>query len=113
MNEELVPRVLTSALRDMGENLTTWRKLRQLTVQQLATAEETHTTIIADETAKAEEPLGLVNKIWTFIIPFRAFMISMTYRADGYDTKADDIRKWGLYGIGFYIVLMLLISRSC
>ncbi len=36
MNEELVPRVLTSALRDMGENLTTWRKLRHITALQLA-----------------------------------------------------------------------------
>lgn len=86
---------------------------RNLTVEQSATARETHSAIVADEIAKAEEPLGLVDKVLTFIIPFRAFIVSMTYRADGYDTKADEIRKWSLYGIGFYIALIFLGTRSC
>lgn len=36
MSEQLIPRVLTTALREMGENLTTWRKLRHITAHQLA-----------------------------------------------------------------------------
>ena len=36
MKQAVLPRAISSAIRELGENLTTWRKLRQLTVQQLA-----------------------------------------------------------------------------
>jgi transcriptional regulator with XRE-family HTH domain len=36
MNQRALPRAVSFALADLGENLSTWRKLRQLTAQQLA-----------------------------------------------------------------------------
>lgn len=36
MDERVAPRPVISAMRDLGENLATWRKLRNLTVYQLA-----------------------------------------------------------------------------
>lgn len=36
MEERIVPRPVVTSMRDLGENLATWRKLRQLTVSQLA-----------------------------------------------------------------------------
>ena len=86
---------------------------RNLTDEQSATAQETHSAAVADEIAKAAEPLGLIDKVLTFILPFRAFIVSMTYRADGYDNKAEEIRKWGLYGIVFYIVFIFLGTWAC
>lgn len=36
MDQRIAPRPVISAMRDLGENLATWRKLRKLTVFQLA-----------------------------------------------------------------------------
>ena len=36
MSEQFMPRAVASTLKTLGEDLTTWRKLRQLTARQVA-----------------------------------------------------------------------------
>ncbi|MFI5162170.1 MAG: hypothetical protein ACHQHN_12900 [Sphingobacteriales bacterium] len=83
---------------------------RNLSQEQIIVAEHEIETIRLKDDAKANEPLGVVYKIWAFIFPGIFLIIfSGTFNADGYDRKAKELRRWNLYGFGFYVGLILLL----
>jgi hypothetical protein len=61
--------------------------------------------------AKANTPLGVIPKIIAFILPgIILLMLSGIFKAEGYDRKAKELVKWTLYGLGFYIGLIVIIN---
>ncbi len=63
------------------------------------------------EEERSLQPLDLEYKILAFIFPGIVTLIfSGLFKSEGYDTKASDLVKWTFYGIGFYILLALLLS---
>jgi len=63
------------------------------------------------KSVKADAPLTRVWKVLTFIFPgVIQILFSGTFKADGYDRKAKELLTWTLYGFGFYIALVILIS---
>ncbi len=58
---------------------------------------------------KANEPLGNIWKVLCFLLPGGIQIgFAANFKANGYNTKAKEIGKWTLYGVGFYIAIMLL-----
>jgi hypothetical protein len=61
--------------------------------------------------AKANTPLGVILKIIAFILPgIILLMLSGIFKAEGYDRKAKELVKWTLYGLAFYIGLIVIIN---
>lgn len=59
---------------------------------------------------KSIEPLGVGVKIWVFIFPILLnFIFAFIYKADGYDRKTKEVWKWTVYGLCFYLGLLLLM----
>jgi len=65
--------------------------------------------------AKANEPLGIIVKILSFIFPgVLVLMLAGTFKADGYERKGREMVKWTLYGMGFYFgfaVIVMILER--
>jgi hypothetical protein len=59
---------------------------------------------------KANEPLWIGWKVFTFIFPglFQLFF-GMTFKADGYDRKAKEFLSWTIYGYCFYLGLAAVV----
>ncbi|MBI3235578.1 MAG: hypothetical protein HYZ42_16320 [Bacteroidetes bacterium] len=58
---------------------------------------------------KANEPLETVWRILTFLFPaIFTFILSTGLRTGGYERKADELNRWTYYGIGFYILIIIL-----
>jgi transcriptional regulator with XRE-family HTH domain len=82
MNEHDIPRPVVSSMRDLGENLATWRKLRKLTVVQLADrAGVSVATISRTEAGKGctveslfriSRALGILKEVSTVTDPFNS-----------------------------------------
>jgi hypothetical protein len=61
--------------------------------------------------AKAEEPLDTMWKVLSFLMPGMIPLIfSRSFASDGYDRKANEIVNWTVYGLGFYVMVTLLLS---
>ncbi|ANE51789.1 hypothetical protein [Flavisolibacter tropicus] len=62
-----------------------------------------------DEKAyKAGIPLELHWKIIAFLIPgFFQLIIAGSFKSGGYDRKANEVGKWTIYGISFYLVILI------
>lgn len=84
---------------------------RNLSSEQITAAEMFNEQQKQNILAKANAPLETHWKVLTFIFPGVINLIfSGTFKGDGYDRKANELVKWTLYGVGFYISLVLLIS---
>lgn len=60
---------------------------------------------------KSKEGLNGGIKVLAFIFPgIILFIFAGLYRADGYDRKANELKKATLYGFGFYIGIFLLLK---
>jgi len=59
---------------------------------------------------KAYLPLSFFWKFLTFIFPgaIQMFLYGKL-KADGYDMKANELKKWTLFGFLFYLAIMVLI----
>ena len=58
----------------------------------------------------AEIPLATVWKVLTFIKPgVIQLFIAIRMRGDGKERMADELKKYTLYGFGFYLSLVVLI----
>ena len=58
---------------------------------------------------KANTPLGVGWKLFTFFVPgVPNFLIDRVLKAEGYDRKWREAWRWTLYGIIFYVVLVFL-----
>ena len=61
---------------------------------------------------KAEIPLDTHWKILTFIFPgILQIILSGTFKSEGYDRKASELVKWTLFGFGFYVLVILILSN--
>jgi len=60
---------------------------------------------------RANEPLNGFWKGLAFMFPgILVLMFSGTFKADGYDQKAKEMLTATLYGFGFYVALIIVIS---
>jgi len=79
---------------------------RNLTTEQVEQAKQSVELKIQQ---RANEPLEAGWKLLTFLIPgIITSMIAATLKADGYDGKFREARRWMFYGFGFYLSLGLL-----
>jgi hypothetical protein len=84
---------------------------RNLSIEEITAAEMFNEQQQQILLKKANAPLESHWKILTFIFPgVINFIFSGTFKGDGYDRKANELVKWTLYGVGFYIGFILLIS---
>ena len=82
---------------------------RNLSEAQISTAEQEIFQEQAIDETRANAPLSIFPKVFAFIFPgILLLMFAGTYKADGYDRKAKELVKWTLYGMGFYIGLVVL-----
>lgn len=60
---------------------------------------------------KANTPLEIELKIVTAIFPgILQLIFSGVYKNKGYDRKGKELAQWTLYGLGFYVGIIILIS---
>ena len=84
---------------------------RNLSADQLATVMQENEQDQKLKDDKANQPLGTGWKVLTFIFPgLIQIIFSGTFKADGYDRKAKELVRWTIYGFGFYVGLVVLIS---
>ncbi|MDB5125969.1 hypothetical protein [Mucilaginibacter sp.] len=82
---------------------------RNLSQEQITVAAQVIEQKQQADTNKANEPLGIMPKIVALLFPGVLLLIfSLTYKADGYYRKAKELRRWTLYGVGFYTGLIIL-----
>ncbi len=63
------------------------------------------------EQEKAAEPLPVGIRILSFLFPgIIPLLFAGVYKADGYDTKASEVVRWTLYGFGFYLLMIFLVT---
>lgn len=84
---------------------------RNLTPEQIhieTTFNEKQQQIRSD---KANTPLETHWKILTFLFPgIFQLILSGLFKGSGYDRKANELAKWTLFGVGFYIGLVIILS---
>ncbi|MEO5562159.1 MAG: hypothetical protein ABIR18_01965 [Chitinophagaceae bacterium] len=86
---------------------------RNLTFEQIATAKKINEAEKTIRDKKANTPLDSHWKIVAFFFPaIFQLIISGIFKGEGYDRKANELTWWTLYGIGFYILLIIFISVS-
>lgn len=84
---------------------------RNLSETQIATVEQEILVEKEIDETKANAPLGTPVKILAFILPgIPLLLLSGIFKADGLDRKAKEMVRWTLYGFGFYVGLMILIT---
>lgn len=100
--EEYQPEAMAAAEAEL--------KKRELTIEQIKSAEH-DVKIKADFKAEiADRPLGIGWKMITFFIPgIINILIAGTLKAEGYERKWKEAWHWTFYGICFYFGLILLI----
>jgi hypothetical protein len=60
---------------------------------------------------KSNEPLEDIWKILTFIFPgMIQIYLSAILNADGFDRKSKELAKFSLYGFGFYVGIIILVT---
>jgi hypothetical protein len=85
-------------------------KKRNLTADQIETVNTDIRIETEKEGEKANEPLGIFWKILTFLFPgLINIFFSGAYTVDGFHRKARELRRWTVYGFGFYVGLILII----
>ncbi|CAN5368900.1 hypothetical protein BH09BAC6_BH09BAC6_29990 [soil metagenome] len=83
---------------------------RNLSNEQLSLAKDEIKQKQELDDAKSNAPLGVIPKIFAFAFPgFLMVLFSGTFKADGYDRKAKEMLKWTLYGVCFYIGLVIIM----
>jgi hypothetical protein len=92
-------------------------KKRNLSNEQLSLAKDEIKQKQEIDNAKSNAPLGLIGKLFALICPgLLMLLFSGTFKADGYDRKAKEMRKWTLYGVclyvGFFIIMCLAVYFS-
>jgi hypothetical protein len=81
---------------------------RNLSAEHLSLLEKKQLEENADKAYKAAIPLEIPLKIVAFLLPGAfQFFIAGSFKANGYDRKANEVGKWTLYGIFFYITLAI------
>ena len=59
--------------------------------------------------ANRELPLETYRKVLAFLFPRIGSLITGGfYKSAGYDTQARELRKWTLFGMGFYTLIILI-----
>jgi len=84
---------------------------RNLTVEQISDARKTNEAEKIIRDTKANTPLDFYWIILALIFPgIFQLIISGIFKGEGYDRKSKELTKWTILGLGFYIVLTILIS---
>jgi hypothetical protein len=103
LRSDYQPDALGAAEKELSK-----RNLSTLQIQEASKENQIKHKIDAE---KATTKLGGGWKTLAFIFPGIILIIfSGAFKADGYDRKARELTKWTLYGIGFYLGLIVLIS---
>lgn len=85
-------------------------KKRNLSVDEIGSANQEIKKKHEVLKEKADEPLGSSWKILTFLLPgLVALLISGALKAGGYERKSTELEKWTFWGIAFYVIVALLI----
>lgn len=83
---------------------------RNLSEAEVTIANEEIAQEQAVEEANANKPLGTLPKVVAFLFPgILLVMFAGTYKADGYDRKAKEMIKWTLFGVGFYVSIVVIV----
>lgn len=81
---------------------------RNIPTEQLSQLKTNQIKENIEKAYKAARPLELPWKILAFLFPgILQLIIASTLKANGYDKKANDVGKWTLYGLSFYIALAI------
>lgn len=63
------------------------------------------------EENRSTEPLSVSLRTLSFILPgLLAVIMAGTFKADGYNRKAEEVVKWAFYGVMFYVGLSIVIK---
>jgi hypothetical protein len=92
-------------------------KKRNLSDEQVSLAKDVIKQKQEIDNTKSNEPLGLVSKVFALALPgLLMLLFSWTFKADGYDRKAKEMRRWTLYGVclyvGFSVIMCLVVYFS-
>jgi len=86
---------------------------RNLSSEQITVATQVIEQKQQADANKANEALGIMPKIVALLFPGVLLLVfSLTYKADGYYRKAKELKRWTLYGVGFYAGLIILSILS-
>jgi hypothetical protein len=84
---------------------------RELSETEVTTAKQEIKQLQQLDQARANEPLGIGWKIFAAVFPgIIQVMFAGTFKADGYDRKAKEMFSWTLYGVGFYVGFVVLMT---
>ena len=82
---------------------------RNLTTQQIETANYVNEQKKMADDILANEHLSVIWKIFAFISPgWLLLFFSAVLKAEGYATKAKELKRWTIYGFCFYLGIAVL-----
>ena len=97
------PAALESAKRELDR--------RDLSLDEKTFAERAIRQDQESAISQANEPLGILAKLVALFFPGILLIIfSFTFKAEGYDRKAKELRRWTLYGVFLYTGIIILES---
>ena len=81
---------------------------RNIPAEQLSLLKTKQLDENAEKAYKAATPLEIPWKILAFLLPgIFQLVIAGSFKANGYDRKANEVGKWTFYGLFFYIALVI------
>lgn len=84
---------------------------RNLSNEQLSLAEDEIKQKQDLDDTKSNAPLGVILKIFAFVFPgLLMVLFSGTFKADGYNRKAKEMLRWTLYGLCFYVSVVIIMA---
>ena len=62
---------------------------------------------------KANTPLEIHWKVLAFLFPgFVQLILASSFKAEGYERKANEVARWTFYGLGFYIAIAIFSALA-
>lgn len=99
--DDYLPEAISAAKTELSR--------RNLTDDEIQQAEEWNRISKHDEKIRSEQPLETHWKVLTFILPgVVQLALSGALLSDGFDRKAQELKKWTFKGFLFYLIIFAL-----
>ena len=83
---------------------------RNISTKTFEATKKDHEETRKIEIEKANAPLDNTTKIVAFFVPITSRFLSRPLSRDGYDRKAAEVIKWSLFGLAFYMAIIVLVT---
>src|SRR6188768_4178723 len=86
-------------------------KKRNITNEEIVEMLKTYGLVLPKSGEYEKNKLGFIGKAFAFLLPGLLYIFYVgKIRSNVFSRRANDVRLWTTYGIGFYVVIILIIQ---